>query len=48
MKMKMKIHLYHPFLVASQNRGKCSFCDLDGGLMAIGYHMASLQLDLQL
>jgi len=31
-KWKWKIPLYHPFLLASQNKWKCNyFCDLEGG-----------------
>jgi hypothetical protein len=49
MNMKMKIHLYHPFWVASQNRWKCScFCDLEGGSRAIAHHMVSFQFDFWL
>jgi hypothetical protein len=45
MKIKTKIHFYHPFLMASQNRWKCScFWDLEGGSRAIEHHMASFQL----
>jgi hypothetical protein len=49
MKMKMKNTLISSFLMATQNRSKCScFCDLEGGSKAIGYHVASFQLDLWL
>jgi hypothetical protein len=49
MKMKMKIHLCHPFLMASQNRWKFNcFCNLEGGSRAIGHHMASFQFDFWL
>jgi hypothetical protein len=32
MKIRWQIHLYHPFLMASQNRWKCDcFCNFEGG-----------------
>jgi len=40
---------YHPFLMASQNRWKCScFYDLESGSQAIGHFVTSFQLDLWL
>jgi hypothetical protein len=38
---KWNIHLYHPILMASQNRWKCNFYDLKGGSKAIEHHVAS-------